>query len=136
MLYILHKGNHPDVDYREGQQPIVHLRADFHAVVEWAEVKRRRWAFSNCNAGATYASFYRDLGELDQLNWHAISANQWNEPIMMDGKQAEFLVHESFPWRLVERIGVCSDQMAEQVSPAIAGASHRPAVAVERGWYY
>jgi hypothetical protein len=26
MLYILHRGNHPDLDYNEGQQPIVHLR--------------------------------------------------------------------------------------------------------------
>jgi len=28
MLYILHRGNHPDLDYREGQGPILHLQAD------------------------------------------------------------------------------------------------------------
>src|SRR3954471_12342424 len=28
MLFLLHKGNHPDLDYKEGQGPIVHLRAD------------------------------------------------------------------------------------------------------------
>src|SRR5215207_2666040 len=33
MLYILHKGNHPDLDYAEGQKPIVHLQADLRQVV-------------------------------------------------------------------------------------------------------
>jgi hypothetical protein len=36
MLYILHRGNHSDLNYKEGQRPIVHLQADLHAVVDWA----------------------------------------------------------------------------------------------------
>jgi hypothetical protein len=28
MLYILHRGNHPGLEYREGQRRIVHLQAD------------------------------------------------------------------------------------------------------------
>ena len=35
MLYILHMGNHPDLNYNGGQRPILHLQADLHAVVEW-----------------------------------------------------------------------------------------------------
>ncbi|MGQ4647732.1 DarT ssDNA thymidine ADP-ribosyltransferase family protein [Lyngbya aestuarii] len=36
MLYILHMGNHPEVSYRGGQQPIVHLQADFNTVRTYA----------------------------------------------------------------------------------------------------
>ena len=38
MLYILHMGNHPDISYKGGQQPIVHLQADFHKVIDWNAV--------------------------------------------------------------------------------------------------
>jgi hypothetical protein len=50
MLFLLHRGNHPDVTHRGGQRPIVHLEADLHAVVAWADSVPRRWAFSNGNA--------------------------------------------------------------------------------------
>ncbi|OPY88469.1 MAG: hypothetical protein A4E72_01335 [Syntrophus sp. PtaU1.Bin208] len=36
MLYLIYQGNHPDLDYRGGQGPIVHLEADLHASVAWA----------------------------------------------------------------------------------------------------
>ena len=33
MLYILHMGNHPDLDDQEGQGSMVHLQADLNATV-------------------------------------------------------------------------------------------------------
>lgn len=136
MLYILHMGNHPDLDYNEGQCPIVHLKADLHAVVDWAELHGRHWAFSDCNAGAYYANFYADLTQLDQLNWTAVNATDFRDSIIMDGKQAEFLLHESFPWELVEEIGVYDAKTAEAAERAIEGSAHPSPVRVERSWYY
>jgi len=136
MLYILHKGNHMDLRYREGQDPIVHLQADVHAVVRWAEGKQRLWAFTDRNAGSRVVRFFDDLASLDQLNWTAIEATNWSEPTTKEGKQAEFLVYELFPWRLVERIGVCDQRVVEQVRQAFARAEHQPPVTVERQWYY
>ncbi len=37
MLFLIHRGNHPDLPYRGGQRPIVHLEADLNRVVQWAE---------------------------------------------------------------------------------------------------
>src|ERR1019366_3790858 len=37
MLYILHMGNSPDLAYRGGQGPMVHLQADLAQVIEWAD---------------------------------------------------------------------------------------------------
>lgn len=36
MLYVIHMANHPELAYREGQGPIVHLEADLHRVIAWA----------------------------------------------------------------------------------------------------
>lgn len=60
----------------------------------------------------------------------------FSEPAFKDGKQAEFLVHESFPWNLVEHVGVYDEAAARQVRQALASADHRPRAAVERAWYY
>src|SRR5215510_5718233 len=51
MLYLLHMGNHPDVTYKGGQQPIVHFQADLNRTIEWADEHGVAWAFSNGNAG-------------------------------------------------------------------------------------
>ena len=59
MLYLFYRGNHPDLDYTGGQRHLVHLEADLHEVVQWAERKEVRWAFSDRNAGTRYAFFIR-----------------------------------------------------------------------------
>lgn len=136
MLFVLHKGNHPDLRYRGGQRAILHLEADLRAVVEWADSVPRRWAFSDGNAGARYTPFFNDIDQLDFLDWKAINENNWQDPIVRERKQAEFLVAESFPWELVERIGVIDKETAEQVANAIRNADHRPQIVVAQEWYY
>lgn len=136
MLYILFKANHPDLSYRGGQGPIVHLVGDLRATVRWADANSRRWAFSDRNAGAAYASFYRTLERLDQINWDAVGSNDFRSPIVKESKQAEVLVHESFPWPLVEKIGVSDDSILAKVRSVLEEADHRPVVGIERAWYF
>ena len=115
MLYILRMGNHADITYRGGQEPIVHLLADMHRVVEWADSKKHRWAFSDSNVGTRYTRFFANLDFLDKVNWKAVKATDFRDPIVKDGKQAEFLMHESFPWELVERVGVRDELIKTKV---------------------
>jgi ssDNA thymidine ADP-ribosyltransferase, DarT len=138
MLYVIHCRNHPELTYRDGQGPIVHLRANLHAVVQWAEACGRRWAFSLSNAGARYTSFHASLADLHRLDWQAISATDFRAPAVKDGKQAELLVRDSLPWRFIDRIGVHSLAIAEQVDDLLAGAgaTHVPVVSVQPSWYY
>lgn len=136
MLYILHKGNHPDLTYRGGQQPIVHIQADMKAAVEWADSNGRRWAFTDRNAGGHVAEFFNSLDNLDEVNWAAVRATDFRDPVIKEGKQAEFLVHESFPWEFVERIGVYGAGTKAQVEEALELAEHRPLVSIEPRWYY
>ena len=60
-------GNHPDISYKGGQQPIVHLQADFHKVINWANSNSVSWAFSNGNAGAYLTNFYNHPLNLTRL---------------------------------------------------------------------
>lgn len=136
MLYILHQGNHPDLDYTGGQEPIVHLQADIHAAVQWAVKHNVRWAFSNTNAGARYCEFFRSLDRLGEVNWIAVQATDFRTAVVKDGKQAEFLVFDWFPWQLVEKIGVIDGKREDAVMEVLKAAKHQPPVSIERGWYY
>lgn len=135
MLYLIYMRNH-ELRYKGGQGPIVHLEADLHSVIEWAENRGRRWAYSLSNAGAYGVEFRNSLDQLDQINWPAVAATDWRSSTVKHGKQAEFLIRESFPWHLVERIGVHSNAIAQRAAQAIAAADHQPDIEILREWYY
>jgi ssDNA thymidine ADP-ribosyltransferase, DarT len=105
MLYILHMGNHPDVTYKGGQQPIIHLQADFNTVVHWANSNTVRWAFSNGNAGARLTTFHNHPSKLGEIDWGAVASTDFRDAKVKEGKQAEFLLFDVFPWTLIEKIG-------------------------------
>jgi hypothetical protein len=136
MLYVIRCANHAELTYGGGQEPIVHLEADLHRVISWADGASRRWAFSLSNAGAFYTQFRSEVGQLDEVNWPAVFAMDFRPADIKEGKQAEFLVYESFPWQLVERIGVISHGVGTQVVNAMREAAHRPPVEIKRDWYY
>ena len=140
MLYVIFKGNNPELEYRGGQEPIVHLEADLRQTVDWAEANNRRWAFTSSNAASNYFEDYSDISKLDKINWDAIKAREWAgpgvDPSMKEGKQAEFLLESVFPWELVLKIGIISQKIYPSVQVASQGAHHRPTVEVKRNWYY
>lgn len=136
MLYILHTGNHPDISYTEGQGPIVHLQADLMSTVEWADGHAVGWAFSDRNAGTYVAKFYNSLDDFNKINWQAVAATDFRGMMIRESKQAEFLMYESFPWELVEAIGVRDATMVNTVRRAISQTSHQPPVQVKPQWYY
>jgi hypothetical protein len=136
MLYLLSIGNHPDLDYRGGQAPIVHLQFGLAEGVDWASASGRRWAFTLSNAGASFFEDRADLADLREINWEAVGARDFRDPDIKEGKQAEFLVERSVPWPLVEEIGVHRFCPSQSVNAALRGITHRPPVVVRPEWYY
>ena len=134
MLYVIHMADHPELRYRDGQAPIIHLEADMHEVVAWAEQKNQRWAFTTSNAGSRFFEDYSDIADLDKLDWNAVQAHYWSE--CKESKQAEFLIERSFPWELVSRIGVRSQHIQNLAQNAIERSLHRPSVEIIPHWYY
>lgn len=136
MLYVIHCANHPELAYRGGQTPIVHLEADLYEVVDWANRAGIRWAFSSANAGAVYTPFFGELGALGNLNWDAIAALDFRPSDVKEAKQSEFLVYRNFPWQLIRRIGVRNSAMAQQTHETVRLLPHRPPIEIQPGWYY
>lgn len=136
MLYILYKANNPELTYRGGQQPIVHLEINFHTALAWANTHGVRWAFSNGNAGAYITDFYKDPADLVHLDWSAIGSNNFSDSKVKEGKQAEFLMFDVFPWRLVDKIGTVNSTIATKVQIALANAGHQPKIVPEPSWYF
>ena len=120
MLGAIHKGRVPA--YQGGQRDVVYLVA--HAETVATEVEH--WCFTNGHAVEAVTDFYSDLKDLSQVDKAAIETWRWggkwrlNDPDIMRRKQAEFLVHRKFPWRLVTRLGVLDAAMLAQVREVIA----------------
>lgn len=136
MLYMIHRANHENLAYRDGQEPIIHLEADFHSTITWANEHRKRWVFTNANAATSYSEDYCNLNQLGEINWQAVRASIWNKDGLREGKQAEFLIEECLPWHLVERIGVCSSQIHGHVRRVIHQQGQQIPVQIMPKWYY
>lgn len=133
MLFLIYRQN-PELTYRGDQGTIIHLEADLHATVTWANAQARRWAFSLSNAGSRYFEDRADLTGLSEINWDAVQANNWQH--CKEEKQAEFLLENSFPWHLVERIGVLTKAVYGSVVNTLPINGHRPTVVIRPDWYY
>ena len=135
-LYILHKGNHPDISYRQGQNSLIHLEADLQGAVETAQLSGIRWAFSTSNAGARYTNFYASMHQLGEVNWPAVAATDFRGAAIKEAKQAEFLWFEHFPWTMIKKIGVACASTQDQVLEMLAIIRHQPDVSIEPDWYF
>lgn len=133
MLFLIYKKN-PELQYKDGQEPIIHFEADLRKSVNWATQNNKRWAFTLSNAGSRRFEDRSSLDHLQELDWEAIQSNNWAQ--QKEGKQAEFLVERSFPWMLVERIGVQSSNVCQQVTKILESTVHRPKVEIIDRWYY
>lgn len=136
MLYVIHRADNPELAYKGGQGPILHLESNLHEVVAWADAQPMRWAFSLSNAGAAYCEFRNVIDSLHEVDWQSVAARDFRPSEVKEGKQAEFLVHGFFPWHLVRRIGVRSVDVQARVIEAVANAQHKPDVLVIPNWYY
>jgi hypothetical protein len=128
MLYTVNRGN-------TGRPPgcqtnIVHLVTSVEAALKLG----RAWAISDVNAGTDYATFSNSLAALDDLDWDAIRATQWQG--RMHVKAAEFLVADRFEWSSVTAIGCHNESIAKQVRKIVSSQSAQPEIRVEPSWYY
>ena len=140
MLYVISKKNHPNLTYRRGQEPIVHIVADLKEAVDWANENRFRWAFTLSNAGSFHFEDRCNLEQLGDVNWNAVQSTRWGvpgvDPLIRDHKQAEFLIEDRFPWQLVSHVGVMSKPIYQKTIALVEKAGHKPRVQIKTKWYY
>ena len=134
MLYAINRGA---VDgYDGGQEPVVHLVSS----AEGVERAGLEWVFTEGHAEIAFSDFFDDLDNLDKIDWKVLAARYWFDtdeaPDRKRRRQAEFLVHQFFPWELVSLIGVYNARIQEQVCEMLKNEAHVPEVRIEPGWYY
>jgi len=127
MLYVVSRGHD---DYRGGEDEIVHLVSR----VSRAVATGLPWTFTDRHADLGHALYFDDLTQLDQVRWDVMQRTFWQD--VREERQAEFLVHDRFPWAAVAGIGVKSATVEAAVLQVLASATHRPTVLVRPDWYY
>ena len=93
MLYVISQGHQ---DYDGGQGNVVHLVSS----VKTAVALKRPWAFTDIHAELAYAAYFDDLSRLDEVAWNVMPVRYWSQ--VKEQRQAEFLVHQFFPWSAIE----------------------------------
>lgn len=134
MLYMFYKDNHEEIDYHGGQEPIIHLVADMQKTIDWAKENGLSWVFTTSNAGSKYFDDFCEMDKLDRIDWDAVHSIDWRQ--CRDKKQAEFLLENKFPWKLVESIGVFSNKQYQIVTSHLSKVPHRPTIQTQPTWYY
>lgn len=135
MLCAIHNGN--VAGYQGGQQNVAHLVSTAEAV---AQADGLAYCFTDGHAEKTFSQFFEDLNQLAAIDWKLMKEIYWADT-EEDGdrkrrRQAEFLVHHFFPWRMITEIGVINAKIAEETTKVIATWQHQPKIVVVPQWYY
>ena len=132
MLYVISRG--AVEGYAEGQIPVIYICSSAEAV----EDAGLGWVFTEGHADMDFTDFFDNLRDLDKIDWNLMKARYWHDtnddPDRKRRRQAEFLVHKFFPWKLVSYIGAY-DRSATEVVRTLLKRDH-PKVGIEQGWYY
>jgi hypothetical protein len=127
MLFVVHRGHQ---DYQGGQEDIIHLVSS----VSRAVALGRPWAFTDRHADLAHALYLEDLAQLSEVPWDVMDRDYWAD--VKEERQAEFLVHEFFPWEAVMEIATMTPAVQQRVQGELRQVQHRPPVALRPAWYY
>ena len=134
MLYVIHHGFIQG--YQGGQSKVLHLVSS----VEVVQAKSLSFFFTDGHAEQQISHQFGSSNDLDKLDWQVINDPIWHN-ISSDTdrkrrKQAEFLVHNFFPWDLIKEIGVYDEQMKNEVCKVLNKSGCKSVVKVHQNWYY
>ncbi len=134
MLYAIHKNNVEG--YTVAQNSIIHLVSE----AELIETNNLAFAFTDGHAIMAYSEFYDNLQNLNVIDWQIMKEQYWNNtPEDGDRKrrrQAEFLIHQFVPWKLIKEIAVQNITLKSQVSKLLQNFNFNNSIKVYANWYY
>jgi hypothetical protein len=115
MLYNIHTAY--GVDGHE-QHEIIYLCCRVSDIV----ASNLQWCFTDGNAAQRFSSFYNDVVNLDDLDWHSIRTTDFRDnnadgdPGRKRKKHAEFLIRNHVPIEYVQRIVVYNQERYDYVA--------------------
>ncbi|QIN80504.1 DUF4433 domain-containing protein [Rubrobacter marinus] len=136
MMYVISKGGVEGYD--SNTMPLIYLVSSVRRVQEEA----LKFVFSDGHPVVKLSRFYNNLNDLDKVDWQVMGSTMWTDteayPDRRRRRQAEFLVHDSFPWSAVEFLAVRHTEVKRRLDDHLAREwpdLARP-VRVAPGWYY
>lgn len=136
MLCAIHHGRVEG--YAGGQSDVIYLVSNAQLVAR----RDSKFVFTNGHGTMALTDFFDDLDKLDEVDWEVMRLQYWNDtpkdPDRKRRRNAEFLVHGSFPWTLVSDVVVMTNAIKARIEALLDGKAidHRPDITVCRGWYY
>lgn len=131
MLYAIYAG--AVAQYSGGQNPIVHLVSSVDDAVSTGQP----WAFTERHAELGYAQYFDSLDDLNKVEWRVMPLTYWaGSEETKEKRQAEFLVHDWFPWTAILQVVARVPQTAKRIEEILESESHQPPVLVKPAWYY
>jgi hypothetical protein len=134
MLYIIHKGNDPEV-IQTPQEEIIYLVTSVQIISSLG----CPFVFTDRHAKLDYAQFFQNIEDLDKLDWGLIRTDQWGRQFgadRMEKKQAEFLVHQFVPVEAILGIAVYNETAKERAVQFIASAGLDIPVKIKANFYF
>lgn len=145
MLFTINKGNVEGCPYR--QPDILHLMTTVEAIVQ----NELLYVFYDYNATLSIATCYNDIKDLNKIDWgifyeqpqldgyckywHSVMDNM-RYVRRQETRQAEFLVHQSVPLKLVTVVGTYDEQKAAEARRILSDAHVDLPVEVKPEWYF
>jgi hypothetical protein len=134
MLYAIFTKSVPC--FQGNERDVVYLMSHVERIVK----RNGKWCFTDGHAAEGVTQFADDIAQLSIVDREIVESWSWKDtladPDRKRKKQAEFLVHDRFPWSWVEWIGVMDDEMRVRVLEMLGTAAHRPGVTSQPKWYY
>lgn len=134
MLYVIHKGNDPEV-IQTPQEEIIYL------VTDMAKLNSLgcQYVFTDRHAKLDYAKFYTTPDDLEKLNWDFIKTDQWGRQYgaeRKEMKQAECLVYQFIPTEALLGIAVLNEKAQELVNQYLNDNGVEIPVKIKPNFYF
>ncbi|CAN5839911.1 hypothetical protein BH23ACT11_BH23ACT11_13150 [soil metagenome] len=100
------------------------------------------FVFSDGHATKAFTRIYNDPASLDKVDWSLMQEQYWSDtgedPDRSRRRQAEFLIHGSFPWDAMEYLAVKTPGMKRRLDAYLTEQwPHRiRPVKVRSSWYF
>jgi hypothetical protein len=135
MLFTIDRGNVQG--YNGGQQQIIYFVVEIAAIAE-ANIP---YTFTDGHAVIAYSDFYDDLDSLEHvIDWKLMKSRYWfdteDDSDRKRRRQAEFLIYQRCPWRLVREIGVKDSSMKTKVINILQQSDDQTPVNIHNEWYF
>ena len=123
---------------RSDTTPLVHIVSSVDRVQEAG----LDFVFSDGHPIVIFSHFYDDMVHMNKVDWQIMEQRYWKDTEEDSDRerrrQAEFLVHGSFPWNIVESLAVKNSDMKRRLEQYLSEKWPdlvKP-VQVESDWYY